>query len=210
MIWDGMLCSLWEPDLNFRTIPEGPEMLILVLGGAASGKSEYAEKLAVQAGSEAQSGRMIYLATMRHGSTAEARISKHVKQREGLGFETLEDPLFDKEWPEAQVILLEDIPNLLANRMFSAEGNSSAGNGDISDTRDSLPLQLTEEVLKLRQRTEELIIVSGDIFRDGTEYSEITERYMALLGELNCRLAEKADRVVEVVCGIPVDIKVHR
>ena len=183
-------------------------MLTLVLGGAASGKSEYAEKLA--AGICA--AEKLYLATMRHGPSAEARISKHVKRREGLGFRTLEDPLLEMKWQaetEMPVILLEDIPNILANRMFSPQ--------EVTDDKErrgipegSLPQDIAEAVLKLSTGAGELIAVSGDIFRDGTRYPELTEKFIKYLGELNCRLAEGADRVVEVVCGIPVDHKVHR
>ena len=201
-------------------------MLTLVLGGAASGKSEYAESLAAEVCSENADGRRIYLATMQHGPSAEARIRKHVTRRQGLGFETIEDPLLDKGWQteglmqeRAAAILLEDIPNLLANRMFSqplsigseakevfagdgyflAEGYSRDISGKLSDT-----------VLQLMTWTRHLILVSGDIFRDGREYPEETEKYIYCLGELNRRLAEEADHVVEVVCGIPVDHKVHK
>ncbi len=187
-------------------------MFMLVLGGAASGKSEYAERLAAGKGSgDEMSRRKLYLATMRHGPSAEARIRKHVKRREGLGFETLEDPLLEKDLKEEEssfpLILLEDIPNLLANRMFSPKDGDTAVSA--AENGDSLPGRIAEAVLKLRQVTGELIVISGDVFRDGTEYAEETERYIAYLGELNCRLAKEADRVVEVVCGIPVDLKVN-
>ena len=156
------------------------------------------------------SRKLLYLATMQHGPSAEARIRRHVKQREGLGFETLEDPFLEKIPAEEgqeyfSVILLEDIPNLLANRMFSRRSP-----GEEKEHAHNLPQDIAEAVIRLRQVSEELIIVSGDIFRDGTDYTEETERYINYLGELNCRLAEEADRVVEVVCGIPVDLKVNR
>ena len=61
-------------------------MLTLVLGGAASGKSEYAERLAVEAG-----GRKFYLATMKpFDAECEARIKKHRAARQKKGFETVE------------------------------------------------------------------------------------------------------------------------
>ena len=50
----------------------------------------------------------------------------------------------------------------------------------------------------------QLVIVSNDVGSDGIAYAKETERYIQVLGELNCRLAKLADQVVECVCGIPI------
>ena len=64
-------------------------MLILVTGGAASGKSEHAERLVCE---KAQS--RLYLATMQpFGKSAEARIARHRALRAGKGFATVERTL---------------------------------------------------------------------------------------------------------------------
>ena len=64
-------------------------MLILVTGGAASGKSEHAERLVCE---KAQS--RLYLATMQpFGAAAETRIARHRALRRDKGFETVERPL---------------------------------------------------------------------------------------------------------------------
>ena len=61
-------------------------MFTLVTGGAASGKSEYAESLAMRL-----PGRRIYLATMRPADPESlARINRHRRLRQGRGFDTLE------------------------------------------------------------------------------------------------------------------------
>lgn len=64
-------------------------MIYLVYGGSGSGKSEFAEALAVDlAGAD---GRKIYLATMKNDSgEARNRIERHKKLRAGKGFETIE------------------------------------------------------------------------------------------------------------------------
>ena len=49
-----------------------------------------------------------------------------------------------------------------------------------------------------------LIIVTNEIFSDGMEYAEETERFIRMMGTLNRILAMQADGVAEVVCGIPV------
>ncbi len=102
-------------------------MLSLIIGGAASGKSEFAENHVFSL-----SGDRIYLACMEpSGESAAARIQRHRLLRQDKGFTTLElyrdfkaaDPalLRDKN------ILLEDIPNLAANIMFGGKESLSAG-----------------------------------------------------------------------------------
>ena len=62
-------------------------MKVLVTGGAASGKSEYAEKVLL---SLAGSGEKLYIACMRNDSEAAKRIARHRALREGKGFVTIE------------------------------------------------------------------------------------------------------------------------
>ena len=186
----------------------------LILGGAASGKSEYAEKLAL-AGPNAR----IYLATMQRSASGEARIRKHVERRRDMGFITVEDPGLDLtnwEGSAAGVILLEDLPNLLANRMFAGEGMTSAGTSEDECTSTAakepekrspaaVVQRLEEDLVRLAGHTEQLIIVSGNLFEDGVAYDDATELYLECLGELHRRLAARAELVMEVVCGIPID-----
>ena len=51
------------------------------------------------------------------------------------------------------------------------------------------------------------MIVTNEIFSDGILYDRETRRYQKLLGSLNRRLAARADRVTEVVYGIPLTVK---
>ena len=98
-------------------------MLVLVTGGAASGKSEHAEKIIC-----ARAHSKLYLATMQpFGKSARARIARHRKLREGKGFHTVERSLdlkglqMDRHYDG---ILLEDLGNLLANEIFSPDGTA--------------------------------------------------------------------------------------
>ena len=90
-------------------------MLIVVTGGAVSGKSAHAERLLCEA---APSSRL-YLATMQpFGAAAQARIARHRVLRQGKGFETVERPTDLAGLTLARRydgILLEDLGNLLAN-----------------------------------------------------------------------------------------------
>ena len=89
---------------------------ILVVGSNQSGKSRFAEKLI-----SCTEGKRYYIATMISSTEDnEFHIKKHIKQREGLGFDTHELPYgFDGlEIESDSVVLLEDVSNLWANLMF--------------------------------------------------------------------------------------------
>ena len=51
------------------------------------------------------------------------------------------------------------------------------------------------------------MVVSGDLFRDGVDYPPETGAYLDLLARLHRDLAARADRVTELVCGLPVHWK---
>ena len=166
-------------------------MLNLVIGAAASGKSEYAEDVVMSL-----PGEKIYIATMEpFGAEAKERIARHRALRAGKGFTTVERPRdLIGLTPEADWnVLIEDLPNLAANELFSPEGGGA----------DAV-LSGVDRICKI---VSSVTIVTGDIFSDGTEYDVGTREYMEMLADLHMRIAAKADNVVEVVCGIPCAVK---
>ena len=171
-------------------------MLILVTGGAASGKSAHAERLLCEA---APSSRL-YLATMQpFGAAAQARIARHCALRQGKGFETIERPLDLAELALSQHydgILLEDLGNLLANEIFAPEGAGDAAFGSTLAGIDHL-----------QDCCETLVIVTNEIFSDGLPYPPETVQYIGLLGQLNAALCARAEAVYESVCGILLPVK---
>lgn len=162
-------------------------VVTLIVGGAASGKSEYAEAL-----TQSWPGRKIYLATMKpFDQECRARIQKHRRQRAGKGFETVERcmDLSGAPIPEGADVLLECMSNLVANELYEPSG----GGADAA----------LRGVDALLERCGNLIIVSNEVFSGGTAYDEGTLFYLRELARVNRALAERADRVAEVVCGLP-------
>lgn len=176
----------------------GDAMFALITGGSGSGKSEYAENLAV--GLAKETGLpLYYIATMiPFGTEGKKRVERHRKLREGKGFHTIECYVNLKELilPEESVVLLECLSNLTANEMFEEEG---AG----TDT----PGAVFSGVKKIRSQCRHLIAVTNDIFSDGMIYDKTTEAYQSYLGEINRKLEKETDTVTEVVFGIPLCIK---
>ena len=166
-------------------------MIALVIGGSGSGKSAYAEKLVKQI----SENNRVYIATMRvWDHESETRVARHRSQRNELGFETIECPvrLDGIEIPKDATVLLEDIPNLVANEMFDE-------NGDVS--------RIIPALGKLARSCKNLVMVTGNIFADGGDYDLETQKYMRLLSEINAAAAQIADCGVEVVYTIPVPFK---
>lgn len=192
-------------------------MMILVYGGSGSGKSAFAEKRITELN---KSGVLLYyLATMQvYDAEDEERIKRHRKQRTGKGFTTIEQPkdigsiaLELKE--EKSDVLLECMSNLVANEMFSEEiRDSSIYDKTVSEEKsfdkyDVVFNKIKDEIIRLNDSSNNLIIVSNNVFEDGNIYDDETIKYIKTLGTINVFLAEISDEVWEVVAGIPVRIK---
>ena len=169
-------------------------MLTLVVGGAASGKSAYAERLVLQTALP-----RYYLATMQvWDAECAARVEKHRRMRAEKQFETLECPLHlgAVRLPARGTALLEDLGNLTANELYDPAG---AGEAAASAILDGLG--------RLAAQCEHLVVVSNEVFSGGADYAGDTDRYLKALAQINNALAARADAVVRVVCGIPVYYK---
>lgn len=169
-------------------------MIVLVTGGAASGKSELAETIVCQL---ADGAPMLYVAAMEtEGEEAQRRIARHRALRAGKGFTTLEH---SKQFAGIQVpsgyraALFECMSNAVANEIFSPGG---AG--------DACKQSILEGIRRLALSCEHVVIVTNDVFTDGRTYDNDTMDYLRRLGQINCLLAQRADAVIESVCGIPI------
>lgn len=169
-------------------------MLTLVVGGAASGKSEYAERLVLQTALP-----RYYLATMQvWDAECAARVEKHRRTRAEKQFETLECPLHlgTVRLPARGTALLEDLGNLTANELYDPAGAGEAA-----------PSAILDGLGRLAAQCEHLVVVSNEVFSGGADYAGDTDRYLKALAQVNNALAARADAVVRVVCGIPVYYK---
>lgn len=169
-------------------------MMTLVVGGAASGKSEWAETLLMQQAADER----VYIATMQvWDEECRLRVQKHRAMRAEKQFATLEAPLglqqVAQRVPIGSAVLLEDITNLCANEMFDAQG---AGKNTCAE--------ILTGVQALAQRCKALVIVSGDTASGGSEYEGETLAYLQTLAQINNALAQSADRVYESAVGVLV------
>lgn len=170
-------------------------MIVLVIGGSGSGKSEYAERLAVHLAGQAP---RYYLATMQvWDEECQKRVERHRKQRADRGFATVECPMCLAELSPAVLdksgtILLEDLGNLAANELY-------APGADL----ESAQRAVLAGIRHLAACSRHLVLVSNEVGTGGCEYEGETDRYLRLLGLLHQQLAHIADGVCEVTAGLP-------
>ncbi len=149
-----------------------------------------AEAFAVRVSQESGRG-LYYLATMRaSGAEGAARVAKHRRQRAGKGFLTVECPSRLPCGIAGGTVLLECLSNRLANAMF--------GDGE----RDPVVRILAE--IDALAASNDLIVVTNEVFSDGGAYDAATCAYIENLGKLNRALAERAALVIESVYSLPI------
>ena len=171
-------------------------MRALVTGGAASGKSAYAEELALK-GPETR----YYLATMNScGAEARSRIRRHLALREGKGFTTLElENGLDKALGAIRAcpgtVLVEDLGNLIMNFLYTPAGEVRAEDEVCADVLGALEA--------LSRESPYLVAVNSEVGADGICYGGETATYVRVAGRAACAFASGSDLVVEVTSGMP-------
>lgn len=170
-------------------------MIVLVIGGSGSGKSEYAENLAVSLRQDSP----IYIATMEPlDEESRLRIGKHQAMRKDKDFTTIEcfTGLNRIMLPKDSTVLLECMSNLVANEMFSP-----------TERNEGVLERIKHGIEKLTEQSEHLILVTNNVFEDGCPYDSGTIEYLKVLGTLNQWAGSISNQVIEVVHGIPIFLK---
>ena len=182
-------------------------MIVLVTGGARSGKSTYAEQLAQQ---RSQGAAVLYIATAAAtDSEMEERIKLH-RERRPQGWRTVEryKALASIEFAAERVVLLDCVGFLLNNNLFERMSDSD----DISkEEADAVEEYVKQQLSDIAKRCEaegaDLIIVTNEVGSGLVPATKLSRLYRDALGRINCHAAALADKVFAMVCGIAVEIK---
>ena len=165
--------------------------LTLVLGGARSGKSRQAEALVT-----AEPAPWVYVATARIlDEEMAARIAEH-RRRRGQGWITLDAPveLADAlaEAPDGAPVLIDCLTLWLTNLMLE-ERDVAAATASLEQALDA--------------RTGAVVLVSNEVGLGIVPDNRLARDFRDAAGRLHQRLAARADRVLFMVAGLPLNVK---
>ncbi len=197
------------PETAATALPSAPR-LILILGGARSGKSAFAEQLAASSGQS-----IAFIATATAGDDEmRARIARHRASRPAH-WHTVEEP-FDLAGAVQHAAALADI--LLLDCITLWLSNWLARHGETSDTDmaasspllDAAAMQEIQNLLATLASLDPrktLIVITNEVGLGIVPAYPLGRLYRDTLGLVNQRLAEAAGRVYLLIAGIAVDIK---
>jgi adenosylcobinamide kinase/adenosylcobinamide-phosphate guanylyltransferase len=185
--------------------------LILILGGARSGKSRFAEKLAARFGE-----RVLYVATAQaRDEEMAARITAHRGTRPAI-WRTVEAPTavgkavrtaLAKE--PVDVIILDCITLLVSNVILDGLWLSEEDFDGVDErvVGPRVDFELDGLLRSIQEGEVPWIVVSNEVGWGLVPPYPLGRVYRDLLGRANQRLAAVADRVYLMVAGLPVDVK---
>ncbi len=189
---------------------EATTRLILILGGARSGKSTFAERLAQNSGC-----RIAFIATATAGDEdMRLRIAHHRATRPAI-WPTIEEPLdlaaaFERAAALADIVLLDCMTLWLSNWLLAQADSNFEAEPSLADRYSDMALLEIDRLLALLHQNEvpkTLLVVSNEVGLGIHPDYAISRAYRDILGRVNQRLAASAQRVYLMVAGLAVDIK---
>jgi len=176
--------------------------IILITGGARSGKSSYALERA-----EAISSRRLFVATCpKIDSEMSERVRRHQEERKGRGWVTVESEtdlaaVFRERAIGVEVVLIDCITLWVNNILFAHDSQGSAVDDHSIGT-------LCNEWLETASRfTGTVICVTNEVGLGIVPDNSLARRYRDLVGTCNQLIGRNASEVILVSCGIPLFFK---
>jgi len=176
---------------------------IFIVGGARSGKSDFALELA----EKMLPSEKYFLATCpvfdRTDLDMAVRVDKHKESRQGRGWQTVEEEVdlcqAVANLPEAAVVLI-DCLTLWVNNLLHQKGLGSVN-------EDEIELHIEKLFELCSKRSGDVFLVSGEVGCGVIPENALARRFRDLVGRCNQTAGRSADTVFMVTCGIPVKIK---
>ncbi len=191
--------------------------IILVTGGARSGKSTYAEKIAMNYGEpgelgKCEQGNIVYLATaVPVDGEMVQRIKDHQEDRPA-GWVTLEESLkithaLSRLPQGTKAVLIDCITFWVSNHLMDKAGVEEPRGNKVKE----IEVAIVEEARKLCGSLKELdcsaIIVSNEVGLGLVPEHVLSRIYRDALGRANQMLAEVSEEVIFMISGIPLKVK---
>ena len=177
--------------------------IILCSGGARSGKSEFAERLAL-----ATAGRKAYVAT---GQAFDEEMMDRIKERRGEIWNNFEVPLhLAKEWQNisqsADVILIDCLTMFTTNHMMSH--GSIQGQQDANQLEASVLTELEALLTSIKScEGKTVIFVTNEIGLGIVPDNKLARYFRDIAGRVNRTVATAADKLYLTISGVTIELK---
>lgn len=168
------------------------KQIVLVTGGQRSGKSGYAQKLALSL-----THKPVYLATSRvWDEEFRQRVLRHQADRGPEWTNIEEEKYLSHHNLNGRVVVIDCVTLWGTNFFFDNESNV-----ELSLT------ELKEEFNRLAEQEAYLIFVTNEVGLGGVSPDPLQRKFTDLQGWLNQYIASRADKVVLMISGIPMKVK---
>ncbi len=178
----------------------------LIIGGARSGKSNFAQELALKSPQP-----VLFVATAEAGDEEmRQRIETHKRARPDM-WRTLEATTLvgDRICQEIDAVptVIVDCITLLVNNVFNKYLNSGGELSEPSLVEKDVMAEISSLVDCINQTEAEFIVVTNEVGQGLVPASNMSRLYRDLLGKANRILAQHADNVYTMVAGLSVKVK---
>ncbi|MBP2627074.1 MAG: Adenosylcobinamide-phosphate guanylyltransferase [Firmicutes bacterium] len=176
--------------------------IILVTGGARSGKSLFAEQYAI-----AQGGHMAYIATAQiYDQEMESRVALH-RQRRADNWQTFEAPYdahqaVELAAKEATIILFDCLTLYTSNLLLSPNTPNQP-----EETYQYIMKEIDKLLASARASEATVLFVTNEVGMGIVPDNALARQYRDIAGMVNQKVAAYADEVYLVISGLAVEIK---
>ena len=183
--------------------------IILITGGARSGKSTYAEKLAME-----ENTKVLYVATsIPFDVEMKERVKKHRLRRPSNwdtfeGYKDLKN-IFTNSSLDFDVVLLDCITIMVTNLILEKTGENieSFSEEELNEIEREILKEIDDFLDAGMATTKSIILVTNEVGLGIVPEYKLARFFRDIAGRVNQYIASRAEEVFLVVCGIPVKVK---
>lgn len=182
--------------------------VILVTGGARSGKSNFAEKLCKE-----RNNNTAYIATsIPFDDEMKDRVRKHKESRpqNWKTYEIYKDiyTIIDDISKEHKTVILDCVTLLVNNLIFMYEIDiDNSTQDEIDELEKYIKEQVEKLLIEIKKTNLYFVIVTNELGLGGVSINKLTRVYTDIVGRINQQIASQSDEVYFVISGIPMKIK---
>lgn len=183
--------------------------ITFITGGVRSGKSSFAEKVAINNAMEMDCS-LHYIATSEPSDNEmKERIARHQKDRKesGSSWKTWEQATnigsLASHFHKDDVILLDCLTTLLSNELFAHDENRE----HLVLNKEEVFQRIWTGIKGLEENCHHMVLVSNEVLSEPIPHSELMMTYCQLLGKLHQKITSVANQAYVVEAGIPLLMK---